>query len=270
MEHITLFRGDADKIKEFDFRKTRAYCLVGQGVYLTNKKTVADSYRTKGAKADDRSVLFVGVAQNRNEAYEKAFDKYAHLMGEDAGLIPKWGPWSAKMTPGEWQKFKSKVRVDFDVLRECGDVEAVYLNAALSHSHQPPNRRIQVNWSTSKSVGYRTEFAFDLQEFNSSMAMVLGRNPNPEFWEAMWDAKTGYGTPYSDRDLYVSRNMREYRHPSNNTTSTWRKMRLALEAVGFKGFEYPGGEIWGGLGQHRAFCVWDDEWVNEHIVRRVR
>ena len=45
---MKLYRGDSEKISQFDFNKTYSHCLVGQGIYLTDNIDVANTYRTKG------------------------------------------------------------------------------------------------------------------------------------------------------------------------------------------------------------------------------
>ena len=45
---IDLYRGDSSKIKEFNLNKTNSYSLLGKGIYLTDTKRVAETYRDKG------------------------------------------------------------------------------------------------------------------------------------------------------------------------------------------------------------------------------
>lgn len=70
MSTLTLYRGDAEKIREFSFHKTNKHCLFGPGIYLTNKQKVADSYRTKGGRSHSlySTTLFSGHAKDRTEA----------------------------------------------------------------------------------------------------------------------------------------------------------------------------------------------------------
>ncbi len=88
---LTLYRGDFEKISKFKFHKTNRHCLVGRGIYLTDSKEVADSYRTKGMRITDdycvskSDVLFQGETNNKGEALEKAFEKFLSNAWEKAG-----------------------------------------------------------------------------------------------------------------------------------------------------------------------------------------
>jgi len=46
----------------------------------------------------------------------------------------------------------------------------------------------------------------------------------------------------------------------------YQRARRALQEYGYRGFEYPGGMITQGV-RHRAFCVWDEDFVNEHKMK---
>ncbi len=46
----------------------------------------------------------------------------------------------------------------------------------------------------------------------------------------------------------------------------YKKVRRALEEYGYRGLEYPGGMITNGI-SHRAFCVWDEDFINDHKVK---
>lgn len=54
-QSVTLFRGDADMVDEFEMDKTDARALVGQGVYLTTSFDVAKDYTIKGTEVLYRS-----------------------------------------------------------------------------------------------------------------------------------------------------------------------------------------------------------------------
>ena len=181
MATLTLFRGDAEKIKTFDFNKTDKSCAVGQGIYLTNNLKVAQSYRDKGSnKRNVPSVLFQGDAKDRNDAYEKAFEVFVREKIRTEKLVSGSHPlyWKKheeldKANKALLAKLMEKFRPEFLRLREEGRVVAEYSGAAVWGAK---SRYLTVTLDVKEfEVGYITEFQFEEAVFNPTMFKVEGR-----------------------------------------------------------------------------------------------
>jgi len=263
MDSLTLYRGDYQNIDEFVFHKTSKWCLVGQGVYLTTSVEVANSYRNKGADwRDPRTrhphgvhTLFHGQANNREEAHEKAFKAYSNLeMVQDSILrIPK-------------KQREQYLRDQFRDMLEDNQVTSKYTSREIDVRLKKVTRTIEVLWDTNRWLGYVSRFVFPKNHFEQSVFNVDKPMYDRGLLEDIWDtglAKT-FLRPYTEREEYIRRNLgvkvMEWSPP-------WTRFRSILEPYGYRGFEYNGGKRIGGYGPHRAFCIWDDEWVNKHRVK---
>lgn len=252
---IKLYRGDYEEIDEFDFRKTKKSCLVGQGIYLTNREAVADTYRVKGARVDERlmpiEVLFEGEAKDRPEAIEKGFRMFSILHERRLaynGLKLK-----------EKQRKEKELREAYELAKEQGRIKAEYLNGNPRFA-----RTLRVTYDTQVIIGQIAVFQFPEKEFTDSMLPIFEVN-DPDILGMFFDAGIAYGTPYEDRDSYIRHN-RYARRIEYTKRIDFAGVRRLVEPFGYRGFEYPGGMMVGGHGRHRAFCVWHDDWVNEHLV----
>lgn len=270
MDTIRLYRGDFDKIREFQFSKTKKGCLFGQGVYLTNNRTVADTYRTKGAngqaKATPTTVLFDSFAKNRPEALNKAFGVYL-----DEYYYARYGrfAYDAKRK-AEREKLADLAREEFDRKVAEGLIVAEYFAAS---DPKTGNRRLRVTQEVRYEVGFISVFDFPRKAFESNVLKVDSVIRDRAFWELMWENKTGFGTPYATKEDFVNYNASPWygkQRTISVSSSTYNSIRRVIEPYGYIGFEYNGGGYVGGCGRHRAFVIWDDEFVNAHKVRRER
>lgn len=259
---ITLYRGDPAPVEEFEFKKTNKYCLVGQGIYLTSSKRVGNSYRIKGTTRNHYQghMLFSGVALNKTDAYEKAFKSFVEHRNPVLFRVmypPKW----ARKTAFD-KKHQAKLEAlqkEYRCLLSDGLITAEYKSSV--------EKLIEVSWNSGETVGELTVFQFGRREFELGVC-DLSETRDPGFWELMYDHQIKVGTPYADKESYIRNNIGRYTYLSNATKETFVQMRNALVPYGYRGFEYRGGAIMGGLGNHRAFCIWDEEYVNRHIVTR--
>jgi hypothetical protein len=261
VDTLTLYRGDYEKIREFNFHKTKKYCLVGPGVYLTPSLRVAESYRVKGAQHEAyiRPTLFCASAKDRTEAYEKAFLVFHKDKKEVSGIHRE------KLSEKQEKALQETHRREFITLREEGLITARYTGAGVG-----TNRVIQVDYKGRPGIGYITEFEFLRKPFSESVVDVCGVISDTTFWEIMFDHKVPYGTPYEGRHEYVTRNSQPYQTRPLPDRTLCDSIRRAVQPFDYKGFRYQGGRYVGGLGAHDAYCIWDDEYVNEHKVRRFK
>lgn len=270
MDVLKLYRGDAQKIKQFEFTKTDKHCWVGRGVYLTNNLDIAHSYRTKGTctRQAAQSTLFSGLAKDRSDALDKAFDSYFndYLYNNNLMLVSR-GPKQDKAR----EALKAKVRAEFDERVADRKIVAEYTRSS-------PDKWLTVTQSLEGiiGVGYVTEFVFPKHTFEASIVHVEQRPiKDTLFWELLWDAKfKDFGYPADTREEFLRLNT-AWDHWSIPKRDAYKsrepdvhnRMRSILQPYGYRGYEYYGGVATGGK-RHRAFCIWDEEFVNDHKVRR--
>lgn len=295
MEELILYRGDYEKIKSFDFHKTHKTCYVGPGVYLTTSLRVANSYRTKGATGRDikGNILFQGAAKDRNDAYNKAF--------EQAFVLEKYWKEHGSPEEGEYKyvkgksihrfhelsekvqtTYKAKIRPLYNELVEQGIIKAEYESTMSYVKRTDGLRNLKVTYDRGVKVGYVTKFAFEKKPFEDSIIHIHRRIiTDSTFWEIIYDKKIGFGEPADSRGEFIAKNTRPivtsynpygsgyYGNRSIPSQSILASIRNATSQYGYLGFEYEGGSVIGGYGQHRAFCIWDDDYVNRHKVERI-
>ena len=289
MTNIILYRGDFEKIREFDFHKTNKNCYVGQGIYLTNSLEVAMTYRSKGERyipgiIRKEPVLFQGQAKDRLHALQEAFKVFfMERLREEFGFysLPKEGT-------KPYSQFREKVKLEFDLLVEQKDIVAEY-------SFNPYNssiRNITVTRSyCGSTIGYITEFSFDKTTLEASVIPTFGRIYDTTFWEIVYNNKIEMGIFKDNLKDFVATNLYNFNpwkpretslsiphkktsvvrilRGNKNKRTTYSELRRVLMPYGYRGFEYEGGVNTNGK-RHRAFCLWDDEFVNQHKVRRFR
>lgn len=280
MEKITLFRGDSEKIKEFDVKKTHRYCLVGPGIYLTNALTVAESYMDKGSKESNSHTLFQGEAKDRPAAFKAGFQHYVTLY------IESFCP--------EFRRADKKSKAYLNLVNRIEQVYKAHIDNRSIIAEYPKYKRptasdweITVTYTPEKKVGFITRFEFPKKEFETGVMKIDGHIKDEFFWELIWDNQIGYGDPYDTKHDFIKNNAAgpkpiAWRLPDGSFNRTaaraypWHnteallKIRNILVPYGYHGYEYNGGQYAGGKGLHRAFVIWDDEFVNDHKVERFK
>lgn len=271
---ITLYRGDFEKIEKFEIVQTSKYCAVGQGIYLTNNKDVANSYRVKGSEhnAEDKHI-WMGKANDRNHAYSLAFNRYVAIqlgMGSFDYIGGKKGELILKNS----DKYIDQYKIDI----ADGLVKANYVNQYL--------KELVVTYDRPVTHGHLSAFNFQPSEFNTSMFMVDGVIRDEFFWELIWDNNIDFGElgdGEANKSNFIKYNTSPFgrRATFNNRPGTmrggaglrmgsankiWKKIANLLEPYGYKGFEYTGGSRTSSCVKHRAFVVWDENWINEHRI----
>lgn len=280
MDSLILYRGDNEKIKSFEFKKTNSHCLVGQGIYLTDSLKIATSYRSKGVDEwnSGKYVLFHGEALNRDDAIEKAFSKFCEISHyKETGHY-------RYLKGQEALRYEKTCRAKWAAVRERGEIKADYVPVPFSRGlfgHSKPRsantnekqqklRDIRVTWHECL-VGYVTSFEFDQKFFNANVLHVDNPCRDPFFWTLMWENKISIGTPYDDLESYLKGNLGQPILQHNRGGPRFNEIADVLKPYGIIGFEYNGGmHLGGGHRRHRAFSIWDQDFVNEHKVERFR
>ena len=266
---LELYRGDYERISSFRFLKTDKYCLVGQGIYLTNNKDIANSYRIKGSRSWESKdpVLFYGVVANRTEAYEKAFPEFCQRKwqaqgGSRAQSRDKNNKAYAKFCMRQAEAWRTAIAV--------GEVTASYIRQA-SLTGLPT---IEVRYGSADMVGFLSTFSFDKVFFERNILNLYIAQPR-SLWELLYDE--GFrGQFQGSREQFVQTYARQsvgslltLSNSRSGRNRVYAHLRHSLEPYGIIGFEYEGGVALGGR-RHRAFCVWDEDYVNQHKVCRSR
>lgn len=265
---LTLYRGDYTKIKEFNYKKTHKWSYLGQGIYLTDERRVAESYRDKGGAETSTVILFKGPCVNRSVALEKALDSY--VFGryiEVNGKRPS--DWS--IGSKERAKIISKFSSEFNKLIDEGKIKADYLPGARLNG----SRDIEVLYKKD-SIGYLTVFEFPKDIVLANTLHVNNGCHDESLWGMIYDNNIRLGTVYDSRENYIKNNKGQalvsmYGSSRNGISNeTADKLRRLLTPYGILGFRYDGGVLVGGYGKHQAYCLWDEEFVNTHKVNRIR
>lgn len=268
-DKIKLYRGDFEKIKEFQVKETCKYGLLGQGIYLSNREKVATSYRTKGQTGRFApKTIWMGHATTRLTALEEGFKSFL----EDALHTENIHSATSKVK----EKFSVEKRKQFNNLVEEGVIKANYLRHGDKGNLHYMNVRFEKQ--SVQKVGYLSEFEFDKESFEISVLKLDGVINDKFFWELMWENSVDVGVHDNYRENYIKDNSQRHFSlgPScknlfpNGKIKTIPKLRKVMEPYGIKGLEYNGGILTGGYGVHRAFCMWDEDFVNESKVRRYR
>lgn len=263
-EKLVLYRGDYEKIKAYDIKKTHKWCLVGPGVYLTTSTRVAESYRDKGAHVFNKEHLFSGFALNRIVAYEKGFSGYCKSRFYEEKV------YEYKLKPKEKEKYHLKYRLEYEKLIEEGNIVASYEPAPYNSKPVDPKCRYLEVIYHRNNIGYITKFEFDKRFFESNILHVDRSIGDPEIWKLLYEK--GFGSSYGDISSYVKAhlNTKISMCIGQDSSKRWVQLIKTLKPYGIIGFEYIGGTRIGGCGRHRAFSIWDDDYVNKHRVDRFR
>ncbi len=291
---LKLYRGDAEKIRKFDFHKTNKYCLLGQGVYLTDKVTVADSYRNKGSRKALKAPLFKGIVKTKGEAMEKAFENYIDLKCiELYGKVSNTVSQRNTVKERHLHEFFKMTDTDQLIITKTQHVRYQAVNA------RSPDRLVSIPvpgmWNMSielpnKKDGYTTSFEFPRAMLENNVINIDQPNLDVGFLELVHDSHILHRA-IDRRDVHLQCSYpRDSIRGFKNVTSSdiekfsdfqriireakfpagpWmNKLTPLLKPYGVLGYRYNGGVRIGGNGLHNAYCIWDDEFVNQHKVAR--
>lgn len=293
---LVLYRGDFQKIKEFDFHKTDKYCLVGPGIYLTTDPKVAHSYRHKGCNVYTRKVTILDGRYNTKGEFYKALEKeYCEYMyRQERGLNPLL-KLNAEQSSAACVKYRDKFLTE-----QFEGFPGFNIKMETAGSFVPEKYHFSV---TSKSdgeqpIGFLTEFHFDKKYFLSNILNVESRIDTStgeilkeafgaDAFFATRDALTSSSIPYVGNrglDFTVVNFVKNFVSPSAANKVVQKKKRNFVfprpeiwatlirhlsKEYGVIGFKYQG-SLRTNSKLHSAFSIWDDEYVNAHKVKRHR
>ena len=240
MESIRLYRGDSSKVDEFNVRKTYKTGLLGQGIYLTDTPTVAETYREKGLRGSSYSFMTVISAKIKPEAIAGAFKVYCTHNKQ------------RKMKELDLEKeFKYKLENEIITLTR----EGIY---------QGKGTDWHFRFTEKTYNGFISVFEFPEPFFSRNCVNMDARFPdkglleilkNPELWNT---------------DLAYTEFQRSHSLMYILCRIKFPKLIPILQEYGIHGFEYAGGKRLGGPVHHRAFSVWDEDFVNAHLIKQYK
>lgn len=276
---ICLYRGDSSKIEEFDVKRTDKYCLVGPGIYLTDNKDIAESYRTKGLSYQKRISGFVrphkvllgsSIEKNtridRSLAYKEAYDNFWMEIQEERRFV--YGSRYIEEKRNS-KKYKEEIKNLYKEYIAEGVVHSIYGYFGGKRQISVIYNRPLQNIRTNDYIGYITCFEFDKNTLESSII------PNDLYYR--YNVWRGHPNESVVRELLSEyKNCTTYNLIMKYSPSldeavglSYTTIKNVLQPYGIRGIEYHGGYVTGGV-HHRAFCIWDDEYVNKHRVDRVK
>lgn len=266
---LELYRGDETKIDEFKFNKTDKHCLFGQGVYLTDNKQVAESYRIKGSRVYDNEILlsfmrFPSDSHVRKEpVLKEAFDKFVEFHWKERFN------YSMKTTSKEYQRLVDELS---DVWYYALKDGTITVDKTYNYGIRVKidSVTIRVIWKRLQ-IGYLSVFQFDNDYLLRNIINLDAGNFDTEFLKLVYEHKISI---FSDDkfiqvpsvDEFINRHRHSRICGGMYTKKAWAKLRNILKPYGIIGFQYDGGIRIGGSRRHRAFVIWDEDYVNNHKV----
>lgn len=286
MQTLTLYRGDTIKIEEFSFNKTKSHCLVGKGIYLTNSVSIAETYRTKGAyeyhknynpKNHQDSVLIQGLEfPNKPAALEKALRSFAmDIYRERTGKSycvrkGKYPDFTFEDTPEFLQFIQKVARPEFNQHLEDGNIHV---------TSSPGNKGLRLFKVTlinrkKREIGKLSRFEFPEPFFSRNVLVTneVERSVMDLIWEhkihnkaEKYDCVGDFLSHEFSHDWTRWKYYQQNKFRLDYYSINWNKLRNILVPYGIIGYEYEGGGMTGGK-RHRAFSIWDQDFVNAHRV----
>lgn len=286
-DNIVLYRGDSTKIKEFSLKKANKFCLLGKGIYLTNKPSVAQTYRMKGSslwhlnttvEAKDKPqaikmILWTFYLCRFYQKDEKLVDLFKRIIKD-----PKA---TARVSRIEDLKPEILQELEKSIYRQLEDGSITMTRGSKVNGKQSFTFQ-----EDSSSIGWTTKFVFpepyftrncvnfDAVQLDEGFLQIL---EDQRFWK---DTRMEYLKDGSVNEWDPYLKFQNQRRPAYGTTESNRRLRLdshgirfdrlipVLVSYGIHGFEYSGGARMGGYGYHRAFSIFDEQYVNDHRVER--
>lgn len=280
---LKLYRGDASKIGEFKYSMTSKHCLLGQGIYLSDKVTVAETYRTKGTYSRSTyEPLYNGIAATKGEAMAGALENYVDSMyKKQHGKAPA----NSKTR----DSFKEIVRYAFFKLVD--EDRLVVKKSAILRNNKEYRWVIEIDGE--EKDGYLTSFEFPKAMLLNNVIDVDKRTLDVGFLEIVYESRLLHrqiekkairytkvppsrlndtkGVHYTADELDSFPAFRKVIGLASFPCGSWMNGLIPhLKPYGILGFKYNGGVRLGGAGFHSAFSLWDEEFVNQHKVSRRR
>ena len=222
METLTLYRGDFEEIDQFMVSKTNRFCYVGPGIYLTDRRSIAETYRVKGSKGSatlSEITLFKGEAKSREQALEFAFPSYVMLaLGEnpmyvsgkaETAALSKVTPLQAfgraypKLPDGRLRDLRRQFVEAYDDKTICAEYTLAGVRPSFFRSLRG-NAELKVTLKTGEPpVGHLSKFVVPKLAFEGSVINVADCIRDQTFWEIVWNEGLNIGEKHSNIHTHV-------------------------------------------------------------------
>lgn len=265
---LRLYRGDATKINEFEFRKTNSWCLFGPGIYLTSNPEVADSYRTKGQ-----------YTATWNPNFETSFDApdmnaakaefHKRLLEHLCECHYK----KHRITEAEEKAFNRTHRFDINDMIAEGTVEVKKQRMRLLGGKFEFQFDFKYRTNAARD-GYITSFDFPRQHLRNNVIDIDAWDLDKGFLEIIFEedllATPWEGSYMSFLGTFQNPMARRDYLRASGLRLNWEKAIKVLKPYGIYGYRYTGGIRAGWHCKHDAYVLWDSDFVNQHKVERFR
>ncbi|HWT40547.1 MAG TPA: hypothetical protein VN081_04780 [Dongiaceae bacterium] len=303
---LVLYRGDYQKIREFDINKANKHCLVGQGIYLTDSLKVANTYRTKGYGIDTGTLTLVnGRFISKGHAQEAAFQKYMEYTWKQEygtelelatkqakanhrlSLLPLWEDllrgngklkieaqrdtrgsyWNVTITLKTTERAIGRVSVfAFDNANNAFDNKVVNLSKVIQDKKV---REVMAGIPYFNPLGVpKNEYVERFIDYvlDHGINVCPGATTQNTYgryrWTSRWSAVSSTQLPINEKEV-----ARRVIAMQGGQGKAYNKLSKRLASLDYLGYEYAGGLITNNI-SHRAFSLWDDDFVNEHFIER--
>ena len=295
---LELYRGDSSKINGFALSKTSDYSLFGKGIYLTDSLKIAESYRVKGVTGKDQYTLFNALSENRNTAEKEAFAHFVRLSwkAEKDGRDEKWfqvylgSSVQKEVIPskfiskceGIWTEFKESGAIKINYASSTPNVFSYNRTASSVRAREKQiaketRPRLEVLYIPNDVIGRITRFHFQRDIFENNLIHAERPITDDSLLRLIRDFNIGIADIESSAEFFVetckgktlSQLVQQTKKCTYNSDA-WNKLQKCFKPYGIHGFEYNGGIHVGGHGLHRAFNIWDEDYVNNAKVGIIR
>lgn len=297
--NMSLFRGDSKQIKRFSMQRVANNSLVGKGIYLTNSIEVAHSYRGKADKKANYKKNSIGrIVHSSSNLYisreSRTKEAFVEFVRQHHQAQTKTGTKVPEQHTKEWAKLVQEVKPVWNLLLNDKHPSLELTEGFLSRRSRA---FVTSHWESliikEREPGYITQFDFDRKDFESKMLDVSMPITDRRVLKVLYYGDYGYRNPLKEypfhkfcKDMETSfisdgcnvEHMAKLEKSHGKQNIHKRNIILLyenmfvkdLKALGYKGFEYSGGSYTSGVDLHRAFSVWDEDYVNRHMVSQFK
>lgn len=215
--------------------------------------------------------FYRGYTKDRNDAFLKGFQVYCYRLENYHPDVD--GP---KMPTKQRNKLEAQLMERYKLAREEGLVTINYTcpSSYIGTSQQ----ELEVGCHRKQKFGHVSHFQVVKNTFNASVVNVDEPVRDPDFWRIMHAHKLKIGLQAESESEYIALNIdkrvlcpSDYKRPIElGVKPDYFTIRKILTPYGIIGLEYYGGTYSGGKGMHRAFCIWDEDFVNQSKVGMLR
>jgi hypothetical protein len=246
---MILYRGDSSHISEFMVGRTQANCLYGRGIYLTDSKKVAETYRIKDVPSRHRdkqsNILIDGYFKSFDEAMLEAFNKFSKRVDPQGNFLVR--EYAGKIYPRHTQLIKQRWEAVKDLLIiDKRNPSSIPRDIGIQLLHY------KIVLPILPAVGKISIFNFPNQELMHNTVSVH-RCLNQGIINLIND------------ELHIDFKALHIHTFNGYKSFPWNKLSRIIMPYGYIGLTYRGGANGNDI-NHTCFVIWDEEYVNRHRI----